>query len=131
MKLFNLCLNIILHPLFLNLPLFLLLHLFLRLLLHTYYKLQIVMSVIIPSPVPLIKSLAKFSLSFVPSLNLLQILIRLLFSLIFLTLIYRTLQSLLHLHSTDLQNSTLSTIHVNDFLKKFILLEPPPQLTSR
>ena len=43
---------------------------------------------------------------------------------------YRTLQSLLQLHSTDIQNLTLSTIHVNDFLKKLILHETPPQLTS-
>ena len=32
---------------------------------------------------------------------------------------YRTLQLL----STDIQNLTLSTIHINDFLKKIILLE--------
>ena len=31
---------------------------------------------------------------------------------------FRNLQSLLQLHSTDIQNLTLSTIHVNDFLKK-------------
>ena len=36
---------------------------------------------------------------------------------------YRTLQSLLQLHSTDIQNLTLSTIHVNDFLKKLILFD--------
>ena len=40
-----------------------------------------------------------------------------------------TLQSLLQLHSSDIQNLTLSTIHVNDFLKKLVLLETPPQLT--
>ena len=52
---------------------------------------------------------------------------------VILTLIfdtYRTLQSLPQLHSTDIQNLTLSTIHVNDFLKKSIILETPPQLTS-
>ena len=38
---------------------------------------------------------------------------------------FRNLQSLLQLHSTDIQNLTLSTIHVNDFLKKLILLETP------
>ena len=43
---------------------------------------------------------------------------------------FRNLQSLLQLHSTDIQNLTLSTIHVNDFLKKLILLETPPQFTS-
>ena len=43
---------------------------------------------------------------------------------------YRTLQSLLQLHSTDIQNLTISTIHVNDFLKKLVLLETPPQFTS-
>ena len=43
---------------------------------------------------------------------------------------FRNLQSLLQLHSTDYQNLTLSTIHVNDFLKKLILLETPPQFTS-
>ena len=43
---------------------------------------------------------------------------------------FRTLQSLLQLHSSDIQNLTLSTIHVNDFLKKLGLLETPPQLTS-
>ena len=35
---------------------------------------------------------------------------------------HRTFQSLLQLHSTDIQNLTLSTNHVNDFLKKLILL---------
>ena len=44
--------------------------------------------------------------------------------------IYRTLQSLFQPHSTDIQNSTLSTIHVNDFLKKLVLLETAPQLNS-
>ena len=39
---------------------------------------------------------------------------------------FRNLQSLLQLHSTNIQNLTLSTIHVNDFLKKLILLETPP-----
>ena len=43
---------------------------------------------------------------------------------------FRTPQSLLQLHSSDIQNLTLSTIHVNDFLKKLVLLETPPQLTS-
>ena len=43
---------------------------------------------------------------------------------------FRTLQSLLQLHSSDIQNLTLSTIHVNDFLKKLVLLETPPQLSS-
>ena len=43
---------------------------------------------------------------------------------------YRTLQSFLQLHSTDIQNLTLPTIHVNDFLKKLVLLETPPQLNS-
>ena len=43
---------------------------------------------------------------------------------------FRNLQSLLQLHSTDIQNLTLSTIHVNDFLKKLVLLETPPQFTS-
>ena len=43
---------------------------------------------------------------------------------------FRNLQSLLHLHSTDLQNLTLSTIYVNDFLKKLVLLETPLQFTS-
>ena len=43
---------------------------------------------------------------------------------------FRTLQSLPQLHSSDIQNLTLSTIHVNDFLKKLVLLETPPQLTS-
>ena len=42
---------------------------------------------------------------------------------------YRTHQSLLQLHSTDIQNLPLSTIHVNDFLTKPILLGTPPQLT--
>ena len=41
---------------------------------------------------------------------------------------FRNLQSLLQLHSTDIQNLTLSTILVNDFLKKLVLLETPPQL---
>ena len=43
---------------------------------------------------------------------------------------FRNLQSLLQLHSTDIQNLTLSTIHVNDFLKKLVLLETLPQFTS-
>ena len=43
---------------------------------------------------------------------------------------FRNLQSLLQLHSTDIQNLTLSTIHVNDFLKKLVLLETPTQFTS-
>ena len=43
---------------------------------------------------------------------------------------FRNLQSLLQLHSTDLQNLTLSTIYVNDFLKKLVLLETPLQFTS-
>ena len=43
---------------------------------------------------------------------------------------FRNLQSILQLHSTDIQNLTLSTIHVNDFLKKIVLLETPPQFTS-
>ena len=43
---------------------------------------------------------------------------------------FRNLQSLLQLHSTDIQNLTISTIHVNDFLKKLVLLETPPQFTS-
>ena len=43
---------------------------------------------------------------------------------------YRTLKSLLQLHSTDIQNLTLSTIQVNDFLEKFVLLVTPPQLIS-
>ena len=43
---------------------------------------------------------------------------------------YRTLQSLLQLHSTDIQNLTLSSIHVNNFLKKLVSLETPPQLSS-
>ena len=43
---------------------------------------------------------------------------------------FRNFQSLLQLHSTDIQNLTISTIHVNDFLKKLVLLETPPQFTS-
>ena len=43
---------------------------------------------------------------------------------------FRNLQSLLQLHSADIQNLTLSTIHINDFLKKLVLLETPPQFTS-
>ena len=43
---------------------------------------------------------------------------------------FRNLQSLLQLHSSDIQNLTLSTIHVNDFLKKLVLLESTPQITS-
>ena len=38
---------------------------------------------------------------------------------------FRNLQSLLQLHSSDIQNLTLSTIHVNDFLKNLVLLETP------
>ena len=43
---------------------------------------------------------------------------------------YRTLQSLLQLHSTDIQTLILSTIHVNDFLKKLFLLETPPHFNT-
>ena len=35
---------------------------------------------------------------------------------------FRNLQSLLQLHSSDIQTLTLSTIHVNDFLKTLVLL---------
>ena len=38
---------------------------------------------------------------------------------------FPNLQSLLQLHSTDIQSLTLSTIHVNDFPKKNVLLETP------
>ena len=43
---------------------------------------------------------------------------------------YCILQSLLQLHSTDIQNLTLSTFHVNDFLKKLVLPETPPHIVS-
>ena len=44
---------------------------------------------------------------------------------------YRILQTLLELQSTDIQNLTLSTIHdVNYLLKKLVLLETPPQITT-
>ena len=43
---------------------------------------------------------------------------------------YCILQSLLQLHSTDIQNLTLSTFHVNDFLKKPVLPETPPHIVS-
>ena len=38
---------------------------------------------------------------------------------------YRPLQNLLHLHNHDIQSLTLSTIHVNDFLEKPVLLQTP------
>ena len=43
---------------------------------------------------------------------------------------YRNLQNLLQLHSTDIQSSTLSTIHVNDFLEKLVLLETFSQIKN-
>ena len=43
---------------------------------------------------------------------------------------YCNLQSLLQLRSTDIQTLTLSTIHVNDFLKNPVLLETPHQITN-
>ena len=42
---------------------------------------------------------------------------------------FRNLQSLLQLHSTDIQSLTLSTIHVKDLLKKLVLIETPPHFT--
>ena len=36
---------------------------------------------------------------------------------------YQNLQNLLQYHSTDIQTLTLSTIHVNDFRKKSVVLE--------
>ena len=94
-----------------------------------YFKLQIQTCVSILSPVPLTNLLAKFSRFSVHMLNLPPntdpfVLLTHIFDT------YRTLQYLLQLHSTDIQNLTLSTIHVNDFLKKLILLGTPPQLTS-
>ena len=43
---------------------------------------------------------------------------------------YINLQNLFELHSTDVQTFTLSTIHVNDFLKNLVFLETPTQITN-
>ena len=51
------------------------------------------------------------------------------FSVILTHISYTSISSI-ELHSTDIQNLTLSTVHVNDFLKKRVSLETPPQLSS-
>ena len=43
---------------------------------------------------------------------------------------YRNLQNLLQLHNIVYQCLTLSTIHVNDFLKELVLLQTPTLPTS-
>ena len=98
-------------------------------LLRMFFKLPVLMFASIPSLVPQANLSQKYLLFCVHMLKLLLILILLLFQTTSLTLsvIFNLYFNYTQLISINL---TISTIHVNDFLKKLVLLETPSQFTS-
>ena len=97
--------------------------LFMRPPLLMYYKLSISMFVLTPSLAQRMKLLLKSSISSVHMLNALLLLIPLSLYIIFSKPI--VLFKISSNYNNDFHTLTLSTIHVNGFLKKRVLLETP------